>query len=104
MIKKIFYILCFSLVLQISAANAGTEGSEELSKSENSADECFEGVSRAMFKFNHGLDKIIFKPVARDILHKANGSLPSPIEVVSTSPPPPALTNLETSAIDHSIS
>ena len=74
MIKKIFYILCFSLVLQISAANAGTEGSEELSKSENSADECFEGVSRAMFKFNHGLDKIIFKPVA-----KGYRALPAPI-------------------------
>ena len=56
MIKKIFYILCVSLFLQIGAANAGTDGKEELSKSNNSAEECFEGFSRAMFKFNHGLD------------------------------------------------
>ena len=41
---------------------AGTTGSEELkdSSSQESADECFEGVSRAMFKLNHGLVKIIF--------------------------------------------
>ena len=74
MIKKIFCILCFGLFLQISAANAGSEGSEELSKSNNSAEECFEGFSRAMFKFNHGLDKVIFKPVA-----KGYRALPSPI-------------------------
>ena len=35
---------------------------------------CFEGVSRAMFKFNHVLDKAIFKPVA-----KGYRALPSPI-------------------------
>ena len=74
MIKKIFYVLCFGLFLQIGAANAGSEGSEELSKSNNSADECFEGVSRAMFKFNHALDKVIFKPVA-----KGYRALPAPI-------------------------
>ena len=74
MIKKIFYVLCFSLLLQINTANAGSEGSEELSKSKNSAEECFEGFSRAMFKFNHGLDKVIFKPVA-----KGYRALPSPI-------------------------
>ncbi|MDC0231895.1 VacJ family lipoprotein [Pelagibacteraceae bacterium] len=74
MIKKIFYILCFGLFLQINAANAGTDGKEELSKSNNSAKECFEGFSRAMFKFNHGLDKVIFKPVA-----KGYRALPAPI-------------------------
>ena len=74
MIKKIFYILCFGLFLQISSANAGSEGSEELTKSNNSADECFENVSRAMFKFNHALDKVIFKPVA-----KGYRALPAPI-------------------------
>jgi len=74
MIKKIFYILCFGLFLQINAANAGTDGSEELSKSNNSTKECFEGLSRAMFKFNYGLDKVIFKPVA-----KGYRTLPTPI-------------------------
>ena len=45
---------------------AGTEGSEDLSKkSASSTDECFEGFSRAMFKFNHALDGAVFEPVAR---------------------------------------
>ena len=63
-------------MLQIGAATAGTTGSEELKSknSKNSADECFEGFSRAMFKFNHGLDKVIFEPVA-----KGYRALPVPI-------------------------
>ena len=39
-----------------------------------SADECFEGVSRAMFKFNMALDDAILEPVA-----KGYNKLPSPI-------------------------
>ena len=74
MIKKILYILCLCLFLQINIANAGSEGSEELSKPKGTAEECFEGVSRAMFKFNHALDKAIFKPVA-----KGYRALPVPI-------------------------
>ena len=57
MIKKIIYIIFISLILQINIAYAGSTGSEELKKSQNTANECFEGVSRAMFKLNHGLDK-----------------------------------------------
>ena len=53
MIKKILYILYISLFLQMNTANAGSTGSEDLSKSKATANECFEGVSRAMFKFNH---------------------------------------------------
>jgi len=74
MIKKILYTLCLCLFLQINIANAGSEGSEELSKTKGTAEECFEGVSRAMFKFNHALDKAIFKPVA-----KGYRALPVPI-------------------------
>ena len=74
MIKKILYILCISLFLQINIANAGSTGSEDLSKSQGTTPECFEGVSRAMFKLNHGLDKVIFEPVA-----KGYRALPSPI-------------------------
>jgi len=75
MIKKTLYLLLVSLLLQINSAYAGMDGNEELSKSsQNSTDECFEGVSRAMFKFNHVLDKAIFKPVA-----KGYRALPSPI-------------------------
>jgi len=76
MIRKIIYITFFALLLQISSVNAGTEGSEELksSGSKGSAKECFEGFSRAMFKFNHGLDKVVFEPVA-----KGYRALPVPI-------------------------
>tara|TARA_B100000686_G_scaffold137244_1_gene144466 strand:+ start:213 stop:1022 length:810 start_codon:yes stop_codon:yes gene_type:complete len=75
MIRKFIYITVFALLLQTSPSIAGTTGSEELSKSnEASAEECFEGVSRAMFKFNHVLDKAIFKPVA-----KGYRALPAPI-------------------------
>ena len=76
MMRKFIYILVFALFAQIGTLNAGTEGSEELTGSSNSntADECFEGVSRAMFKLNHGLDKAIFEPVA-----KGYRALPVPI-------------------------
>ena len=65
MIRKLTCVMIVMLFLQSSPAFAGTEGSEDLSKSGgNTADECFEGFSRAMFKLNHGLDKAIFEPVA----------------------------------------
>ena len=76
MIRKIIYISIFAFFLHVGIATAGSTGSEELkgSDSQNTADECFEGFSRAMFKFNHGLDKAVFKPVA-----KGYRALPSPI-------------------------
>ena len=76
MIRKILYISTFILFLQIGSANAGMTGSEELkdTSSQNTAEECFEGFSRAMFKFNHALDGAIFKPVA-----KGYRALPVPI-------------------------
>ena len=40
----------------------------------DTAKECFEGFSRAMFKLNHGLDKVIFEPVA-----KGYRALPVPV-------------------------
>ncbi len=45
-----------------------------ISPQAKSADECFEGVSRAMFKFNMALDNAILEPVA-----KGYNKLPSPI-------------------------
>ena len=76
MTRKFIYILIFALFTQASVLNAGTTGSEELTGSGKSdtTKECFEGVSRAMFKINHGLDKAIFKPVA-----KGYRALPVPI-------------------------
>ena len=76
MIRKIIYISIFALFLQTNLVMAGSTDSEELkdSGSQNSANECFEGFSRAMFKLNHGLDKAIFEPVAKG--YRAH---PSPI-------------------------
>ena len=66
MIRKIILTTFFLLLIQTQTSMAGAEGSEDLSKkSATSADECFEGFSRAMFRFNHALDGAIFEPVAR---------------------------------------
>ena len=78
MVRKFVFILVFALFAQAGTLNAGTTGSEELKKksssSQDAAGECFEGVSRAMFKLNHGLDTAIFEPVA-----KGYRALPVPI-------------------------
>jgi len=75
MIRKILYTSVLLIFIQLGIANAGSEGSEKLQTGgKATADECFEGVSRAMFKFNHGLDKVLFKPVA-----KGYRALPVPI-------------------------
>ena len=44
------------------------------SSSQKSAEECFEGFSRAMFNLNHDLDRVIFKPIA-----KGYRTIPAPI-------------------------
>jgi len=67
MSRKIFFIVILSFLLQTGIANAGATTSEEL-KSKNSNDtasECFEGLSRAVFKFNYALDGAISEPVAK---------------------------------------
>ncbi len=76
MIRKLLYVTFFVLLLQSKPVFAGATGSEDLKNSEsaNTAEECFEGFSRTMFKLNLGLDKVIFKPVA-----KGYRALPSPI-------------------------
>jgi len=76
MIKKIIKLSIFLFLLQISSAYAGSEDNEKLKNTteQNSANECFEGFSRAMFKLNYGLDKAIFQPVA-----KGYRALPNPI-------------------------
>lgn len=43
--------------------------------SSNAVEECFEGVSRAIFKFNMGFDNLILEPVA-----KGYNKLPKPIK------------------------
>ena len=46
-----------------------------VSTNANSTEECFEGTSRAIFKFNMALDDIILEPIA-----KGYNKLPSPIK------------------------
>ena len=66
MVRKLLFISIIAFFLQSNALLAGAD-TEELKKSnqKNSANECFEGFSRAMFKFNHALDGAIFEPVAK---------------------------------------
>ena len=75
MIRKLIVAFIFTTLLHTSVF-AGMDGNEKLSSksSKASANECFEGFSRAMFKFNHALDGAIFEPVA-----KGYRALPVPI-------------------------
>ena len=65
-------LISFMLATNVSA---DTDGENNLSK-KNSGEvkDCFEGLNRATFSLNQGLDKVIFKPVA-----KGYRKLPSPI-------------------------
>ena len=72
--KKILITTLVSLML-ISAVNADTDGQNSLSKkSTGKIKDCFESLNRATFSLNQGLDKVIFKPVA-----KGYRNLPSPV-------------------------
>ena len=65
----------FLITLILSAnAIAGSDGENELSKKNKVVKDCFEPLNRATFALNMGIDKVIFKPVA-----KAYRVLPSPI-------------------------
>ncbi len=72
--KKILIAFCVSILISLNVS-ADTDGENKLSKkSSGEVKDCFEKVNRATFAFNQGLDKAIFKPVA-----KAYRVLPSPI-------------------------
>ena len=72
--KKLLITSLISLMLATNVS-ADTDGENNLSK-KNSGEvkDCFEGLNRATFSLNQGLDKAIFKPVARGYR-----KLPSPI-------------------------
>ena len=75
MIKKFGIIIITTLALTLNV-NAGSDGELLLKKNNPSqVKDCFEGVNRATFAFNHALDGIIFKPVAS--VYK---KLPSPVK------------------------
>lgn len=60
--KKFTSILCSLLIIGLFSTGA------------KSADECFEGLSRSVFKFNMVLDDIVLEPIA-----KGYNKLPSPL-------------------------
>ena len=59
--KNLFLVVMLSLTLITSNAK--------------STEECFEGASRAIFKFNMALDDIVLEPIA-----KGYNKLPSPLK------------------------
>ena len=81
--------LITSLIAIIFATNvsAGTDGDISLSEKPKPIKDCFESLNRGTFALNQGLDKIIFKPVA-----KAYRALPSPVRTGTSN----ALENLST--------
>jgi phospholipid-binding lipoprotein MlaA len=62
--KKFLITSLISLMLA-SNANAASDGDLNLSKKPAAVKDCFEGLNRATFSLNQGLDKVIFKPVAQ---------------------------------------
>jgi phospholipid-binding lipoprotein MlaA len=72
--KKTIILFLISLMLTFSVS-ADTDGENVLSKKKSGpVKDCFENINRATFALNQGLDKVIFKPVA-----KGYRSLPSSI-------------------------
>ena len=64
--KKLFCIILTVSLLINTNVFGGSTGSEELSKSsKQTTGDCFEGVSRAFFSFNQGLDRAVFEPLAK---------------------------------------
>ena len=62
--KKILITSLISLML-VSSVSADTDGENSLSKKPEEVKDCFEGLNRATFSLNQGLDKVIFKPIAK---------------------------------------
>ena len=62
--KKILITSLISFML-ISNVSADTDGENNLSKKSKPVKDCFATINRATFSLNQGLDRIIFKPVAK---------------------------------------
>jgi len=72
--KKISLIILISVFFAFNT-NAGEDGENSLSKNDpTQVKDCFEGINRAIFSFNQGLDATIFEPIA-----KVYRKLPVPI-------------------------
>tara|TARA_B110000114_G_scaffold32143_1_gene33256 strand:- start:650 stop:1432 length:783 start_codon:yes stop_codon:yes gene_type:complete len=62
--KKIILTSLIAIILS-SNVSAGTDGENSLSKNPKPVKDCFEKLNRGTFALNQGLDKAIFKPVAK---------------------------------------
>ena len=63
--KKFLATFLISIIL-VSSVNAGTDGENNLTKKNSGkVNDCFEGLNRATISLNQGLDKVIFKPIAK---------------------------------------
>ena len=72
--SRIVKVIIFSLFIATSSM-AGSDGQNELSKNTNGqVKDCFEGINRAVFSFNKGLDNLLIEPIAKVYRH-----LPSPV-------------------------
>ena len=72
--NKFIKIILITVLLS-SNAYADTDGELKISKKDKPTKDCFEKINRASFTLNQGLDRVIFKPVA-----KGYRTLPSPIK------------------------
>ena len=84
--KKFLKLSLITLLLSTNAF-AGSDGENALSKKTKTVKDCFEPLNRATFALNQGLDKVIFKPIA-----KVYRVLPSPVRTGTGN----ALDNLST--------
>jgi len=73
--KKILITSVITLML-ISNVGADTDGENSLSNKAKPVKDCFENINRATFSLNQGLDRFIFKPVA-----KGYRNLPSEVRI-----------------------
>ena len=78
--RKFLVVVIISIISQAVSLNvfAGSDGTLKMkNKTETSSEEvkdCFETLNRGIFAFNQGLDKIVFKPIAKGYRY-----LPKPI-------------------------
>jgi phospholipid-binding lipoprotein MlaA len=70
-----FFKLFLIVLILTSNAFAGSDGELDLSKKQKPIKDCFETLNRATFALNEGLDKAIFKPIAKNYRN-----LPPPIK------------------------
>ena len=75
MLRKIVIILITTLTLNLNVSAETNEKTIFKKNDPSGIEDCSEGFNRASFALNQGLDKVVFKPVAK--LYK---SLPSPIK------------------------